>query len=238
LDGILLIEAWAVHNLSPTDVSEAAKHDSPWCANTGLPLSNSELLHCPIVRVGEQFEGALEIIINHTLALTFARIGTGLAPIRIGNIAPCPVRQATQWTPLAASSLAGCLVTNLSAIGYCRLSSLFCDRLEQPVNLSGPIVDEPVGSAAKSTHKRTAEPINDRATISCSLPKLIGKTYVAVFTFDLMFPRFNSIGHSKGSYQSLMIGLAFQVGGSRRLWSIDAVVDRQPNEHKAIADAI
>jgi hypothetical protein len=36
-----------------------------------------------------------------------------------------------------------------------------------------------------------------------------------------------------------MIGLAFQVGGCGWFWSVDAVIDRQQNEHNAIAaDAI
>jgi hypothetical protein len=35
-----------------------------------------------------------------------------------------------------------------------------------------------------------------------------------------------------------MIALAFQVGGCGWLWSADAVVDRQPYEHDATADAI
>jgi hypothetical protein len=42
----------------------------------------------------------------------------------------------------------------------------------------------------------------------------------------------------KGPYQPLVIGLAFQVGGGGRFWSEDAVMDRQPYEHDAIADAI
>ena len=42
----------------------------------------------------------------------------------------------------------------------------------------------------------------------------------------------------KGLNESFVIGLAFQVGGREGLGSVDAVLDRQPNEHDAIADAI
>jgi hypothetical protein len=42
----------------------------------------------------------------------------------------------------------------------------------------------------------------------------------------------------KGPDQPLVIGLALQVGGCGRLGPGDAVVDRQPNQHNAIADVI
>jgi hypothetical protein len=63
--------------------------------------------------------------------------------------------------------------------------------------------------------------------------------YVAVFALDLVFPRFNSpIDHWKGPYQSLVIGFASQITGCGSLCSIGTVVDRQPNERKAIANVI
>jgi hypothetical protein len=39
-------------------------------------------------------------------------------------------------------------------------------------------------------------------------------------------------------YQALVIGLVLQVGGYRRFWSVDSVMDRKPDEHNPIADAI
>jgi hypothetical protein len=45
-------------------------------------------------------------------------------------------------------------------------------------------------------------------------------------------------GHWKGPDQPLVIGLALQVGGCERFWSVYAVIDRQPHDHEQIADAI
>src|SRR5271155_4962647 len=53
----------------------------------------------------------------------------------------------------------------------------------------------------------------------------------------LSFDRFNR-RCGKYSDQPLVIGFALQVGGRRWLRPVDAVVDRQPYEHKAIAEAI
>jgi hypothetical protein len=50
------------------------------------------------------------------------------------------------------------------------------------------------------------------------------------------FDRFT--GQWKGPDQPLVIGLTFQVGGCGWLWPEDAVVDQQPYERNAIADAI
>jgi hypothetical protein len=55
----------------------------------------------------------------------------------------------------------------------------------------------------------------------------------------IVFCRFDRCtGHWKGPDQPLVIGLALKVGGCGRLRPEDAVEDRQPNEHKAIANAI
>jgi hypothetical protein len=35
-----------------------------------------------------------------------------------------------------------------------------------------------------------------------------------------------------------MIVLTYQVGACRRFWSVDSVMDREPDEHNPIADAI
>jgi hypothetical protein len=50
------------------------------------------------------------------------------------------------------------------------------------------------------------------------------------------FDRFT--GHWTGPNEPFVIGLAFQVGWCRRFRPVDAVVDREPNEPRATADAI
>jgi hypothetical protein len=57
--------------------------------------------------------------------------------------------------------------------------------------------------------------------------------------FGMVFRRFDRFFcRWKGPHQPIIIGLSFQVGGCVWRWSEDAIVDRQPNEHNAIADAI
>jgi hypothetical protein len=54
----------------------------------------------------------------------------------------------------------------------------------------------------------------------------------------MVFSRFDRFIHcGQGPDQPPMIGLAFQVGGCRRLWPEDAVLDRQPNDREAVADS-
>jgi hypothetical protein len=46
------------------------------------------------------------------------------------------------------------------------------------------------------------------------------------------------IDHWKRPDQPFIIALTYQVGACRRFWSVDSVMDREPDEHNPIADAI
>jgi hypothetical protein len=105
-----------------------------------------------------------------------------------------------------------------------------------PVEISGPTVPPGVLFPKRGLLLEQTEPQKD----GCGSALRIWRSYIADSILHGMgFCRLDRLTRRwKGPYQSLVIGLAFQVGGGGRFWSEDAVVDRQPHEHDAIADAI